>query len=311
MHRPGTPRRPRDDGGFTLIEVLVAATLLIAGVFATLALLDTASKATATSKQRDVANAIGQELVERAQGGRYTATQNDMTDIDATSSTPGPADRLRAGMDPDGAFSSTAVTPATVTTGTLPTNVPQSWTLRRQNTTYTVTYRACTTSDTYQQVLVQGPYDCSAPATAPTGTETTSGACRLGVIPATGVNPANPGQLTVKLQVLGALGLSVCVGALSQQLSDALCSLLGSSAILSSISGTLLGTSGLLTNLLGGVRSGASLGLCPTGQVDQALAGARAGIASSTRLQVTVGWTDVSGRAQSVAQTAVVRRPAG
>jgi Tfp pilus assembly protein PilV len=311
VQHPGTPRKLREESGFTLIEVLVAATLLIVGVFATLALLDTATKATATSRQRDVANAIGQELVERAQGGRYTAALNDMTDIIPATATPGPADRLRAAMDPDGESSSSAVTPATVTTGTLPTNVTQSWTLRRQNTTYTVSYRACTVSDTYQQVQVQGPYDCSAPTTPPSGTETTSGGCKLGVIPASGVDPANPGQLTVKLQVLGIVGLSVCVGALSQQLSDALCSLLGSSAILGSLTNTLLSTGGLLSSLLGGLGSAAALGLCPASQVDQALAGARTGIASSTRLQVTVGWTDLSGRAQSVAQTAVVRRAAG
>jgi Tfp pilus assembly protein PilV len=306
VQHPGTPRKLREESGFTLIEVLVAATLLIIGVFATLALLDTSTKATATSKQRDVANAIGQELIERAQGGRYSLTRNDMTDVDPASPTPGPADRLRAGMDPDGTSASTAVTPATVTSGSVPNLTPQSWTLRRQNTTYTVSYRACTLSDAYQQVVISGPYDCARTATAPVPAETaTSSGCPLGVALDSGTS--NPTAL-VHLQVLGILGVSVCLG---DTLSTALCAVLGTSPILSNLTQTLLGTGGLLTGLLGAVNSGATLAGCPPAQVDVNLTGARGGIATSTRLSVTVAWQDFSGRQQSASQTAVVRRAAG
>jgi Tfp pilus assembly protein PilV len=292
--------------GFTLVEVLIAATLLVMSVLATLMLLDNATKTTAVSKQRDVANAVAQEMIERATGGRYTPSRNDMTDVDPAAALPGPADRMRLAMDPDGDQSSTAVSPATPTTGTQPVNVAQSWSLKRKNTTYTVSYRACTGSDTYQQVQIAGPFDCNRPASDPSGTEGTSTAsgCGLGVVSAGTVDPNNPGQLTVKLQVLGVLGLSGCVGAVSAPLSNALCSLLGTSQVLNN---TLASATGQLTSLLGGLVGG-SVGLCPVSQVDQVAGGAKDAIGTSTRLAVTVAWTDSAGRARSIAQSAVIRR---
>ena len=299
-----------DEQGFTLIEVLVAATLLIVGVFATLALIDKGTQTTAVSKQRDVANAVAQELIERATGGRYTDAHNDLTDVVPASSTPGPADRLRASMDPDGDQSRSAVSPATVTTGTTPSiNVPQSWSVRRKNTTYTVSYQACTASDAYQGLVILGPFDCSRTSADPPPDDdhqaTTPTGCSLGVIPAQAVDPANPGDLTVKLQVLGITGLNVCVGAVSAPLSDALCTLLGSSEYLQ---GLLTGTSGVLTGLLGGVV-GSSVGLCAAPQIEQISEGAQEGMASSTRVKVTVAWSDIAGTTSSIARSALVRRP--
>ena len=298
-----------DERGFTLIEVLVAATLLVAGVLATLTLIDSATKTTVVSKQRDVANAVAQEMIERATGGKYTSAINDLTDVYTASSKPGPADRLRASMDPDGDQSSTAVTPATVVSGTVPVNTPQSWTLTRRNTAYTVSYRACTGSDAYQNVQIAGPFDCDHPNTtggSGGGEETTTPeGCKLGVIPASGVNPSDPGELTVKLQVLGITGVSACVGAVSAPLSSALCTLLGSSPYLSTL---LVGTNGVLTSALGGIAA-SSAGLCSTTQIEQVSAGATEGLASSTRIAVTVAWTDFEGRAHSIARSALVRRP--
>lgn len=301
-----------DERGFTLVEVMVAALMLVASVLATLALLDNATTTTAAGKQTDVANGIAQEMIERAAGGRYTSVRNDLTDVDTASATPGPADRMRAGMDPDGDQASTAVAPTTVTSGSLPINAAQSWTLKRKSTTYTVSYRACTGSDIYQQVQIQGTFDCNRSSTnPPAGDQTTDAAsgCSLGVIPATGVDPSNPGQLTVKLQVLGIVGISACVGAISTPLSNALCTLLGNSPALAALTSSLLGANGLLTNLLGGLAGG-SVGLCPVSQVEQLGGGARDGIGSSTRLAVTVGWTDVGGHARSISQTSLIRRSA-
>lgn len=300
-----------DEQGFTLIEVLVAATLLIMGVFATLALIDKATQTTVVSNQRDVANAVAQEMIERAAGGTYTHLRNDMTDVDPASSAPGPADRLRAAMDPDANQSSSAVTPATVTTGATPINVAQAWSMRRKSTTYTVSYRACTASDAYQGVQILGPFDCGRTTTAaPSGgagsdETTTPGGCSVGVIPAAAVDPANPGDLTVKLQVLGITGLSACVGAVSPELSDALCTLLGSSPYLSDL---LVGTNGVLTSALGGI-AGSSAGLCATTQVEQVSEGAQEGLASSTRVAVTVAWTDLDGSARSITRSSLIRRP--
>lgn len=298
-----------DERGFTLIEVLVAATLLIMGVFATLALIDQGTQTTAVNKQRDVANAVAQEMIERAAGGRYTSAINDLTDVrPATPAALGPADRMRLAMDPDGDQDSTAVSPATPTSG-LPLTTPQSWSLRRKNTTYTVSYRACTASDPYQGVVILGPFDCTRTGPDPTNpddvTPPSASGCSLGVIPAAAVDPANPGDLTVKLAVLGVTGVSACVGAVSSPLSAALCTLLGSSDYLSDL---LVGANGALTGLLGGI-AGSSVGLCSTTQIEQISAGAQEGMASSTRVTISVSWTDISGKTSTITRTSLIRRP--
>lgn len=294
-----------DEQGFTVIEVLVAATLLVVSVLATLSLLDNATKTTGVTKQRDVANAVAQEMIERSAGGRYTLARNDLTDVDVASAQPGPADRLRAAMDPDVDQASTAVTPATPTSGTLPVNVPQSWTMQRKNTTYTVSYRACTSSDAYQQVYIAGPFDCGRASTNPTsggGTTTTAGGCGLGVAPAS--NAGNPSTLIVNLQVLGITSLSSCLST-TAPLFTAICNLLGTSVSLSSLQASLLGSRGLLSNMLGGLIGG-QVG-CQN-QVAQVAAGARNGIGTSTRLAVTVGWTDLQGAPHAISQSSLIRR---
>lgn len=296
---------PASDGGFTVVEVIVAATLLIMGALATLALLDTSTRATTAGKQRDVANALAQEMIERAQGGRYSATVNDMTDVDPTSSTPGPADRMRAALDAEGDAASTAVAPATVTTGQVPNLTPQTWTLRRKNTVYTVSYRACTLSDAYQQVIIQGPFDCSRTATVPSGGNqtTTPGGCSVGVNSAAQASAGTPSALLLNLQVLNAVRLNLCV---TSSLGTALCTLAGSSPDLLAVKTSLLGNGGLLTGLVGAVGLGASVDC--SGRVEQGLIGPQGGIATSTRLSVTVAWTDERSRPHSLSQTAVVRR---
>ncbi len=297
------------EAGFTVVEALVAATILITGVLATLALVDRATGSTSSSKQRDVANSLAQELVERAQGGRYTTTRNDMTDIDAAAANKGPADRLRAALDPDGDSASSTIAPATPTAG-VPLSAAQTWTLVRKNTTYTVSYRACTSSDVYQQVEIKGPFDCERSPTDPGGgNETVNGDCRLGLTPPTAADPPETGGVTVNLQILGLTGLTACVAALNQELGDGVCDLLGTSTLLDGIAGDLLANNALLPQLLGGVLA-LDAETCSASQVEAALAGARDGIASATRMTVTVGWTDTDRRAQSITQTAIVRRPA-
>jgi len=301
------------EGGFTIIEVLVAATLLIISVLATLSMLDRANATTAVSKQRDVANALAQDMIERATGGRYTSTRNDLTDVDPTAARPGPADRMRAALDPDGDQSSTAVSPATIISGTLPVNIPQTWKVQRKNAVYTVSYQACTRSDAYQGIEIAGPFDCARTYTPPTGggDEATSGSCTIGAISPGAVDPANPGQLTVKLQLLNAFGVSACVGALSAPLSNALCTLLGTSPLLSSIKNSLLGSNGSISSLLGGLSvGGASVGLCESKLTEVGFASASQGIGTSTRLKVSVAWTDLSGSAHSISQSALIRRGA-
>jgi hypothetical protein len=231
-----------------MVEVLVAATLLVIGALATLALLDNGARATAQSRERDVANALAQEMVERAIGGRNVLTvddagkvtgRNDMTDIDPAAPLPvvGPADRLRTAMDPSGAQASTAVTPATPTSGLAPVNGSQSWQLTRNGTTFTVSYRACTSSDTYQaspqqSLTILGPYDCSrsehdlGPGSTPIGPTNTAGGGTTG------------SGITGATSATGGTGGTTAGGGVSST-GTSTCSLLGFNA---STSGTNAGS---------------------------------------------------------------------
>lgn len=321
--RHSTPIPAHSDAGFTLVEVLVAALVLITASFATLSLLDGAVKTTAQGKQRDVGNAVATEMIERATGGRYigpTPAQiasstnlqgtNDMVDVTAGS---GPADRVRSLMA-TGDSTVGAVTPATPTSGA-PAG-PQSWTVARRGTTYTVTYLACTLSDVVAKVQIQGPADCAnfggtscspsallrcsyitpQPPVAPT--------CTVGQ---SVTNPTDLSNLTVLIKLPTASALQVCAGALvGPALAASLCSAVGNSTFVNSITSGLLSSTNSLTNIIG---SGISASVCPASQIDSALVGPRGTVASSTRVSVNVTWTDASGQARTIAQSELIRRP--
>ena len=59
-------RRLRAEGGFTLIEVTVAATLLVVGVLGVLTMVDNANKASARTKAREGAVNLAREAIEAA-----------------------------------------------------------------------------------------------------------------------------------------------------------------------------------------------------------------------------------------------------
>ncbi|MEV4418806.1 hypothetical protein AB0L40_02380 [Patulibacter sp. NPDC049589] len=302
--------RPTGDAGFTMVEVLVASTLLIIGMFASLAMLDRSSAATGSTSQRDVANALTQEIVERAQGMRYTNDLNDLTDI-RTGALATPADRMRAAIDPGVQSGSSTVT--VLPTPTARFVKDSQWTLRRNSTTYTITLAACTQSDTIGKVLVQGPYDCDRPPDPPTPPPKTpaSETCPLGLLSLpTDITPENisSGTLTVRAQVLG-LNLSLCLpsllDALPLNLTSSLCSLLGGSAtsVISQVTSALNG-------LLSSAGLGLGIGLCSAGSSTPEIALAAAGIAASTEVETSVSWRDqASGKTQTVVQTALIRKP--
>jgi type II secretory pathway pseudopilin PulG len=64
----GAPRRPplRRDDGFTLIEVLIAAVVMIVGLAALFGLLDTSVKATASTRAREGATNLARQILEDA-----------------------------------------------------------------------------------------------------------------------------------------------------------------------------------------------------------------------------------------------------
>src|SRR5262245_51790177 len=61
---PSTSCDRAGERGFTLLEVMAAAMVLMVGVLATAAILNSSSRANATIRQRDAATAIARELIE-------------------------------------------------------------------------------------------------------------------------------------------------------------------------------------------------------------------------------------------------------
>jgi Tfp pilus assembly protein PilV len=117
MVRTTSTPRPAE-GGFSLIEVIVAMSVTLIGVLGTVALLDRASAQTADSKTRQTANGLLRELIETAQGVPY-ANLNDAS-VKTT---------LQAGGFPDDDAGTSA------------------WEIKRNGIAFTLTVSACTVDD--------------------------------------------------------------------------------------------------------------------------------------------------------------------
>ncbi len=102
----------------TIIEVLVAMTILLVGVMSAVALIDRANAATVKTRAREAATNVARELIEAARGVPYTNLTPATIDGEIQA-LPGLAD--------DGA--------------------PAGWTIRRRGFTYTVTARVCAFDD--------------------------------------------------------------------------------------------------------------------------------------------------------------------
>ena len=109
----------RQEEGFTLIEVTVAAALLLVGVLGVLTMLNQASYSTVTSKAREQGVALQREIIEAARAIPYA----QLTPTSAVT-------QIQAGTD---------------LADDQPT-VP-GWQIRRRNTTYTVSVGACSVDD--------------------------------------------------------------------------------------------------------------------------------------------------------------------
>src|SRR3712207_6783291 len=66
-----TPRPLRAEAGFTLIEVLVALTLLVVGVLGSLVVFDRANRQTVDNRAREGATNLARELTEATRGIQY------------------------------------------------------------------------------------------------------------------------------------------------------------------------------------------------------------------------------------------------
>src|SRR6266511_1020586 len=112
-------RRLTDRSGFTLVEVMAAALVLVVGVLGALAMLDGATLRAVATKQREAASNLTRELVEEVRAVPY-GELNDNTIVSGLQSQPGLAD-----SNPGGG----------------------GWSVNRRGTSYTVDARTCTVDD--------------------------------------------------------------------------------------------------------------------------------------------------------------------
>lgn len=114
------PRRtPAREDGFTLVEVLIAATLLVVGVLGLLTMLDTANAATATVRAREGATTLARQVTEAARSVPYGALAPRTIEAELQAQ-PGLASRQGAGT---------------------------AWTLERRGFLYAVSATVCSVDD--------------------------------------------------------------------------------------------------------------------------------------------------------------------
>ncbi len=278
-----TTSRPRDERGFTLVEVMVTMVILGFGLLSLLTLVDRANGTTSTTIQREAATNLSREIVERAHAVPYASLMPDTA-----------AEALRVAADPAGARGS-AVTAA------------GEWELRseRRGTSTPATSRDLAVSITACSVLAPSSRPrvidpsitlCDPGSGGGDGSTTrtvTSGSCQAEVTddPVIGV--------TIKLLV----SVDLCIGG---ALSGLVCTLLGPTDPLAPVLGPLVGTDGAVNVLLGPLGGSFTADLCggkPVVPVSDGTSPAD----SARQVTVTVTWGAGSG--QSVEQTTIVPRP--
>jgi type II secretory pathway pseudopilin PulG len=126
-------RNLRDSSGFTLVEVLVAATILVAGALVAFSLIDGANKSISLNSARIGGTNLARELIEDARGTDYDNLQPSLVV---------PALQARAGG------------------GGTP------WTLQRRGVTYSIETSVCTFDDPKDGLAVTPPAN-ACPAAAP------------------------------------------------------------------------------------------------------------------------------------------------
>jgi hypothetical protein len=109
----------RGSSGFTIVEVMVAAVLTIVGVLGTVALVDGANQATASTRFREGGTNLAREAVETARGVSYPLLANDAVDDEVQALNPGLEDTRETG----------------------------GWTVRRRQHRYRVEIEVCSVDD--------------------------------------------------------------------------------------------------------------------------------------------------------------------
>jgi prepilin-type N-terminal cleavage/methylation domain-containing protein len=163
--------RLSDDSGFTIIEVMVAALVLLVGLLATLTLVDTANSTTATTKAREQATNLQRELIEAAR----TIPFDQLTPH-------GVGARLR---------SQPGLGDASLTSA--------GWTIRRRNVTYSISMGSCAVDDPRDGL---GAHDVGV-FCANSGAPTTPEQCASVLDGGSGAGVATPGDCGVDTNLDG------------------------------------------------------------------------------------------------------------
>jgi Tfp pilus assembly protein PilV len=116
-HRSVTASLTRDQDGFTIVEVLVAAVLLLVGILGVATIVNAANGTTTSNKAREQGLALARELIESARSVRYQSLR-PATVVPALQAMPG--------------FGSTGAS---------------GWTIRRRGIVYTVSVGVCSVDD--------------------------------------------------------------------------------------------------------------------------------------------------------------------
>jgi Tfp pilus assembly protein PilV len=106
------------EAGFTLVEVMVAATVLVVGVLGTVSMVDAANQDTSKNHRREIATATARDVIEATRGLPYTSLINGTTQADVQAK-PGLADG----------------------------DAVSGWQITRSNVQFTVTLQTCALDD--------------------------------------------------------------------------------------------------------------------------------------------------------------------
>jgi Tfp pilus assembly protein PilV len=145
MHGSHCQHRRRSEMGFTLVEVTVAAFVMVVGLLGTIAMLDNANLTTASTKAREQGVALQRELIEAARSIPY----DDLVPNSVVPAIQAHSD-LRDEM---------AGTPG--------------WQIRRRGVTYTVSVGACSVDD-----VADGQGTADDATFCPSGGRTSAATCR-------------------------------------------------------------------------------------------------------------------------------------
>jgi Tfp pilus assembly protein PilV len=111
-------RLRRAEAGFSLVEVMVAATVLVIGVLGTVSMVDAASNTTSKNNRREIATATARDVVEAVRGLPYASIMNGTAQAEV---------QAQAGLaDGDPA---------------------SGWQIKRSNVQFTVALEACALDD--------------------------------------------------------------------------------------------------------------------------------------------------------------------